>query len=181
MVFPEEKTKEDPDEEAEQRRPQGARGRARLRVARGTVRKRARVKRQGDRSNGGKDERDDDDGAEVAAGGDWGRRFGGLHDIPDGELIPAAAATIALESCFLGGIRERAMEIVWQVRDGAFQTFLLSIKNTNRTHTRARAGSCININISAFCCKTPCTLGTCFRLDFRPDMLSQFGNSSASE
>lgn len=48
-------------------------------------------------------------------GEDWGMRFVGLIDIPDGELIPAAAATIALESCFLGGSRDQAMEIVWQV------------------------------------------------------------------
>lgn len=41
--------------------------------------------------------------------------FEELHDVPDGELIPAAAAAIALESCFLGGNRSRAMEIVWQV------------------------------------------------------------------
>lgn len=52
-------------------------------------------------------------------GGDLGMMmvFEDLNDIPDGELIPAAAATIALESCFLGGRRDQAMEIVWQVRE----------------------------------------------------------------
>ena len=54
-------------------------------------------------------------GDEGGEGEDWGMRFVGLIDIPDGELIPAAAATIALESCFLGGSRDQAMEIVWQV------------------------------------------------------------------
>ncbi len=44
-----------------------------------------------------------------------GMEFENLNDIPDGELIPAAAATIALESCFLGGRRDQAMDIVWQV------------------------------------------------------------------
>ena len=39
------------------------------------------------------------------------------QDIPDGELLPAAAATVALESCFLGGNRDRTMSIVWQVRE----------------------------------------------------------------
>eukprot|EP00903_Cladosiphon_okamuranus_P020297 g18626.t1 len=49
------------------------------------------------------------------AGSGVGMRFENLNDIPDGELIPAAAATIALESCFLGGRRDQAMEIVWQL------------------------------------------------------------------
>lgn len=61
------------------------------------------------------------DQAGAAAGpgageGATGMDFENLNDIPDGELIPAAAATIALESCFLGGRRDQAMEIVWQVR-----------------------------------------------------------------
>lgn len=64
-------------------------------------------------SVGGRTERE---GAGTAAGGGVGMRFDNLNDIPDGELIPAAAATIALESCFLGGRRDQAMEIVWQVR-----------------------------------------------------------------
>lgn len=67
------------------------------------------------------------EGASTVEGGEEGGRedsvgagmmaFENLNDIPDGELIPAAAATIALESCFLGGRRDQAMEIVWQVTE----------------------------------------------------------------
>ncbi|CAM9585850.1 unnamed protein product, partial [Laminaria digitata] len=65
---------------------------------------------RGEKEGGGGEE-----GEGGREGEDWGMRFVGLIDIPDGELIPAAAATIALESCFLGGSRDQAMEIVWQL------------------------------------------------------------------
>ncbi|CAM9897392.1 unnamed protein product, partial [Sphacelaria rigidula] len=45
----------------------------------------------------------------------WGRWFGGLQAIPDGELLPAAAATIALESCGMSMQTEKAIQIVFQV------------------------------------------------------------------
>ena len=67
-------------------------------------------------AEGGDNECSDRRGEREGAGGGAGMRFENLNDIPDGELIPAAAATIALESCFLGGRRDQAMEIVWQVR-----------------------------------------------------------------
>ncbi|CAM9805744.1 unnamed protein product [Scytosiphon promiscuus] len=71
-----------------------------------------------DRSNGdSQDEGEDggDGGRERSSEGGAGMRFENLNDIPDGELIPAAAAGIALESCFLGGRRDQAMEIVWRL------------------------------------------------------------------
>ncbi|CAN0405435.1 unnamed protein product, partial [Pylaiella littoralis] len=55
------------------------------------------------------------EGGRRANGGSGMMAFENLNDIPDGELIPAAAATIALESCFLSGRRDQAMEIVWQL------------------------------------------------------------------
>ncbi|CAM9440057.1 unnamed protein product, partial [Hapterophycus canaliculatus] len=63
----------------------------------------------GDGQDGG------DGGRERTSEGGDGMRFENLNDIPDGELIPAAAAGIALESCFLGGRRDQAMEIVWRL------------------------------------------------------------------
>lgn len=57
------------------------------------------------------------EGGRRAHGGSGMMAFENLNEIPDGELIPAAAATIALESCFLSGRRDQAMEIVWQVRE----------------------------------------------------------------
>lgn len=65
----------------------------------------------GGREGGGSGRRERDSVGAAA----MGMGFENLNDIPDGELIPAAAATIALESCFLGGRRDQAMEIVWQV------------------------------------------------------------------
>ncbi|CAN0090142.1 unnamed protein product [Ectocarpus fasciculatus] len=62
----------------------------------------------------GDDEREGQAGTGETAEGSNTMRFENLNDIPDGELLPAAAATIALESCFLGGRRDQAMEIVWQ-------------------------------------------------------------------
>lgn len=49
----------------------------------------------------------------------WGRWFGGLQSFPDGELFPAAAAAIALESCALCGQQEKATDIVFQVTTAA--------------------------------------------------------------
>ncbi|CAM9874745.1 unnamed protein product, partial [Ectocarpus sp. 12 AP-2014] len=62
----------------------------------------------------GDDEREGQAGTGETGEGSNTVRFENLNDIPDGELLPAAAATIALESCFLGGRRDQAMEIVWQ-------------------------------------------------------------------
>lgn len=77
---------------------------------------------EGNTPEKGENEDADGDVLEGTASGmveSWSQVLGGVEQ--DGELLPAAAATVALESCFLGGNRDRAMDIVLQVKAGFFE------------------------------------------------------------